>query len=66
MSTCYPGTTYGGNSFVTFVLLRSTAFVREARKIVKKNPKQLQIFKALWNYYLQNHLTPIKNPQIER
>jgi len=24
---------------VTFVLLRSTAFVREARKIVKKNPQ---------------------------
>ena len=38
MSTSDAGTTDGGDSLVTFVLLRSSAFVREAKKRVKKQP----------------------------
>lgn len=40
MSTRYSWTTHGENFFVKFVLLRSSAFIRAARKIVKK---QLEI-----------------------
>lgn len=36
MSTRYPSTNYRGNSCVSFVLLRSNVFIRNARKIVKK------------------------------
>ena len=42
MRTRYPRTTYEGNPFVTFVLLRSSAFVREARRTVRKNPQIAQ------------------------
>lgn len=38
MSTHYPRATDRGNSFVNFVLLRSSAFIRQARKIVNKQP----------------------------
>jgi mRNA-degrading endonuclease YafQ of YafQ-DinJ toxin-antitoxin module len=36
MSTCNPSTNARGNSCVSFVLLRSNVFIRNARKIVKK------------------------------
>ena len=39
MSTRYPRRTYERNPFVKFVLLRSSVFVRNARKILKKQPQ---------------------------
>ncbi len=42
MSTRDTSTTYGGNSCVSFVLLRSNVFIRNARKIMKKQPPLVQ------------------------
>jgi addiction module RelE/StbE family toxin len=39
MSGGYSSTIDGGNSGVNFVLLRSSAFIRAARKILKKQPE---------------------------
>ena len=42
MSTSYSKATDEGNPFVKFVLLRSSVFLRNARKIVKKQPQLAQ------------------------
>ena len=42
MSTRYSRTTHRGNSRVTYVLLRSSAFVRSAKKLIKKQLQNAQ------------------------
>lgn len=42
MSTRYSRGTDGGNFRVTYVLLRSSAFVREAKKLIKKQSSMAQ------------------------
>ena len=57
MSACYSCTTDGGTSFVSFVLLRSSAFIRSARKILKKQPDYVHELQNLYYALTKKELT---------